>query len=84
MSYVVMALLILLFDMCHGSFLFTGCRHNAPPFFAPGVVGFMMSALNSFSDRRLADHFGGKLHLGYVQIRVDLRITVALQGAFKG
>jgi hypothetical protein len=33
--------------------------------------------LNTFSDRRLADHFGGKLHLGYMQIReklVDLRV----------
>lgn len=39
----------------------------------------MISALllNTFSDRRLADHFGGKLHLGYMQIReklVDLRV----------
>lgn len=25
-----------------------------------------------FSDRRLADHFGGKLHLGYMQIREKL------------
>lgn len=76
-----MALLILLFDMC-GSFLFTGCRHIAPPFVAPGVLGFMMSALNSFSDRRLADHFGGKLHLGYMQIReklVDLRVNLLSQ-----
>lgn len=24
------------------------------------------------SDRRLADHFGGKLHLGYMQIREKL------------
>lgn len=24
------------------------------------------------SDRRLADHFGGKLHLGYMQIRDKL------------
>jgi hypothetical protein len=29
-----------------------------------------LSAL--FSDRRLADHFGGKLHLGYMQIREKL------------
>lgn len=26
----------------------------------------------AFSDRRLADHFGGKLHLGYMQIRDKL------------
>jgi hypothetical protein len=26
-----------------------------------------------FSDRRLADHFGGKLHLGYMQIREKLQ-----------
>lgn len=26
----------------------------------------------TFSDRRLADHFGGKLHLGYMQIRDKL------------
>lgn len=25
-----------------------------------------------YSDRRLADHFGGKLHLGYMQIREKL------------
>lgn len=24
------------------------------------------------SDRRLADHFGGKLHLGYMQVREKL------------
>lgn len=28
--------------------------------------------LVTFSDRRLADHFGGKLHLGYMQIRDKL------------
>lgn len=30
------------------------------------------------SDRRLADHFGGKLHLGYMQIReklADLKVN---------
>jgi hypothetical protein len=26
----------------------------------------------AFSDRRLADHFGGKLHLGYMLIRDKL------------
>ncbi|GFZ11328.1 LUC7 related protein [Actinidia rufa] len=27
-----------------------------------------------FSDRRLADHFGGKLHLGYMQIRAGINV----------
>jgi hypothetical protein len=39
------------------------------------------SLLDTFSDRRLADHFGGKLHLGYMQIReklVDLRVRAYL------
>lgn len=34
-----------------------------------------LAILTSFflsSDRRLADHFGGKLHLGYMQIREKL------------
>lgn len=33
------------------------------------------------SDRRLADHFGGKLHLGYMQIReklAELQVSVSL------
>lgn len=33
----------------------------------------------AFSDRRLADHFGGKLHLGYMLIReklADLQVRI--------
>lgn len=34
------------------------------------VCGAMLSLHDS--DRRLADHFGGRLHLGYLQIREKL------------
>lgn len=38
------------------------------------VCGICAAYLSQFdSDRRLADHFGGKLHLGYVIIREELR-----------
>jgi len=33
---------------------------------------FMKCLSTLFSDQRLADHFGGKLHLGYMQIREKL------------
>lgn len=32
----------------------------------------ILTSLFLSSDRRLADHFGGKLHLGYMQIREKL------------
>ncbi|KAL7252384.1 hypothetical protein ACSBR1_007050 [Camellia fascicularis] len=35
-----------------------------------GICGAFLSVYDS--DRRLADHFGGKLHLGYIQIREKL------------
>lgn len=34
------------------------------------------------SDRRLADHFGGKLHLGYMQIREKLADIKVCQSSF--
>jgi len=41
------------------------------------ICGAFLSIYDS--DRRLADHFGGKLHLGYLQIReklTELQVTV--------
>lgn len=33
------------------------------------------------NDRRLADHFGGKLHLGFIEIREKLdKLRVSLRG----
>jgi len=35
------------------------------------------------NDRRLADHFGGKLHLGFIKIReklADLEVSIASDG----
>uniref|UniRef100_A0A7I4FI87 Uncharacterized protein n=1 Tax=Physcomitrium patens TaxID=3218 RepID=A0A7I4FI87_PHYPA len=46
------------------------------------ICGAFLSIYDS--DRRLADHFGGKLHLGYMQIReklVDLRAERAVRKA---
>nr|PNR37571.1 hypothetical protein PHYPA_020680 [Physcomitrium patens] len=46
------------------------------------ICGAFLSIYDS--DRRLADHFGGKLHLGYMQIReklVDLRAERAARNA---
>lgn len=37
------------------------------------------------NDRRLADHFGGKLHLGFIEIREKLeKLRVSCAGAFVG
>ena len=39
----------------------------------PFIFDIFVKCLSAlFSDRRLADHFGGKLHLGYMQIREKL------------
>jgi len=82
-----MVFFILLFIM-RGSFYLLALDSQdlniAPTIVALGVVGFM-SASNFFSDRRLADHFGGKLHLGYMQIReklVDLRVSFSFLKAY--
>ena len=36
----------------------------------------------AFSDRRLADHFGGKLHLGYMLIRDKLAELQVMRNEF--
>lgn len=48
------------------------------PIWKMSFFGLKFVCVAGFSDRRLADHFGGKLHLGYMQIReklVDLRVS---------
>ncbi|KAJ6379601.1 hypothetical protein OIU76_016275 [Salix suchowensis] len=45
------------------------------------ICGAFLSVYDS--DRRLADHFGGKLHLGYMQIReklTELQVNCAITG----
>lgn len=42
------------------------------------MCGAFLSILDS--DARLADHFGGKLHLGYVAVRDRLRELQGLRG----
>ncbi|KAJ4844003.1 hypothetical protein Tsubulata_010775 [Turnera subulata] len=49
------------------------------------ICGAFLSVYDS--DRRLADHFGGKLHLGYMQIRekiADLKVLIILMSLWIG
>lgn len=49
-------------------------------FFKRARMISVSSLCGLISDRRLADHFGGKLHLGYMQIReklADLKVITA-------
>ncbi|KAF9661391.1 hypothetical protein SADUNF_Sadunf19G0063900 [Salix dunnii] len=63
---------------------FLSLRFIFSPFYSGNVGEFRHSAVYSH-DRRLADHFGGKLHLGYMQIReklTELQLT-GVCGVFK-